>query len=160
MTAVIVDADLSLAAHRDGLVDVLNNYAQLPDIAGGQLPEHVRRQLPDRLAEQPNRQVLLAMRADRVVGVAVCFSAFSTFAAKPLLNIHDLAVHSDARGQGVGTLLLDAVALRAKELGCCRVTLEVVAQNGGAKRLYERVGFEPSQEFWKKELASDPEPHQ
>jgi ribosomal protein S18 acetylase RimI-like enzyme len=75
------------------------------------------------------------------VGVAVCFVGFSTFKARPLLNIHDLAVIPTHRGRGVGRKLLDAVERKARERGCCSVTLEVLEKNVGARRLYAAAGF-------------------
>ena len=149
----VVDADLSRPDHCAGLLAVLDDYARLPHIAGCPLPADVRAALPERLREQPGRVILLALQAERVVGVAVCFLGFSTFVARPLLNIHDLAVLGECRGQGIGGVLLQAVDARATELGCCRVTLEVVEDNPGAKRLYERTGFRMVQEFWKKDLV-------
>lgn len=150
---IVVAADLERPDHRNGLIAVLNDYARLPNISGQPLPDDVQAVLTDRLLQQPGRVILLAMQQERVVGVAVCFRGFSTFAARPLLNIHDLAVLGECRGQGIGSILLEAVDARAKELGCCRVTLEVVEDNPGAKRLYERTGFRMVQEFWKKDLS-------
>ena len=37
---------------------------------------------------------------DKPVGLATTFEGFSTFAAKPLINIHDIAVLPDYRGRG------------------------------------------------------------
>jgi ribosomal protein S18 acetylase RimI-like enzyme len=153
MPISVVDADFGQPAHGEGLVSILDEYARLPHIAGRGLPENVRDNLVDLLVATSGKQILLAIDGEKVVGVAVCFEGFSTFAGRPLLNIHDLAVTADFREQGVGTQLLDAVAGRARELGCCRVTLEVDSENPGAKKLYERSGFVMTQEFWKKELA-------
>jgi ribosomal protein S18 acetylase RimI-like enzyme len=66
---------------------------------------------------------------------------YSTFRARPLLNLHDLAVQPEARERGVGGALLAAVESHARALGCCKVTLEVREDNASARRLYERVGF-------------------
>ena len=153
MPISVVDAELDRPEHCDGLVAILDEYARLPHIAGRGLPVDVIENLTSRLARTSGKQILLAIDGEKVVGVAVCFEAFSTFAGRPLLNIHDLAVTAEYRGQGVGTMLLDAVAQRARELGCCRVTLEVDTENPGAKKLYERSGFVMTQEFWKKELT-------
>lgn len=150
---IVIAADLNRTDHCEGLVAVLDDYARLPNIAGSPLRPEVRALLPERLREQPGRVILLAVQNERVVGVAVCFLGFSTFVARPLLNIHDLAVLGECRGQGIGGVLLKAVDDRARELGCCRVTLEVVDDNPGAKRLYERTGFRMVQEFWKKDLV-------
>jgi ribosomal protein S18 acetylase RimI-like enzyme len=86
--------------------------------------------------------VLLAWHSATPVGIAVCFVGFSTFLARPLLNIHDLAVIPAYRRHGVGRLLLERVAAKGKALGCCKLTLEVRADNHAAQRLYEEVGFD------------------
>ncbi|MEF2278608.1 GNAT family N-acetyltransferase [Deinococcus sp. YIM 134068] len=56
------------------------------------------------------------------------------------LYLDTLAVVPEARGQGVGGLLLDAVAARARELGLPRVGL-LVGEDSRAARLYERHGY-------------------
>ena len=101
-----------------------------------------RRRLIQGLREQAQGRYFLAEHEGELVGVAICFLGFSTFRARPLLNIHDLAVRSDFRGQGVGSELLRAVERAAREEGCCRLTLEVHARNR-ARQLYHRHGFEP-----------------
>ena len=57
------------------------------------------------------------------------------------LRIAALAVDASARGQGLGSLLLDAIFARARSEGCTAVRLEVVDTNTAARRLYERLGF-------------------
>jgi len=88
----------------------------------------------------PGRLVLLAFEGDRPVGVAVCFPGFSTFQARPLINIHDLAVLPGSRGRGVGRALLGAVEDEAHRRGCCKLTLEV-RQDNPAARLYRALGY-------------------
>jgi ribosomal protein S18 acetylase RimI-like enzyme len=85
--------------------------------------------------------VFLAFDGDQAVGAAVCFIGFSTFAAKPLINIHDFVVLSGLRGKGVGRRLLEAIEGKARELGCCKLTLEVMDNNHRALRMYEAAGF-------------------
>ncbi|WP_377509101.1 GNAT family N-acetyltransferase [Octadecabacter sp. R77987] len=46
-----------------------------------------------------------------------------------------------ARGQGVGTALLDAIADKARTRGHGEVRLDVIDTNPRARRLYERQGF-------------------
>jgi ribosomal protein S18 acetylase RimI-like enzyme len=57
------------------------------------------------------------------------------------LRVEVLAVRADARGSGVGTALLEAIAAAARDEGAERLLLEVVDTNGRARDLYERVGF-------------------
>lgn len=52
-----------------------------------------------------------------------------------------LFVAHEARGLGVGTALLDAVASEAKRRGYDQVRLDVVDTNPRAKALYHHVGF-------------------
>jgi len=87
--------------------------------------------------------ILLAWAGETPVGIAVCFRGFSTFAARPNLNLHDVAVRPDHRGRGVGRGLLQAVEARARALGCCKLTLEVLTGNGPALQAYTRFGFKP-----------------
>ena len=72
----------------------------------------------------------------------VCFFGLSTFQARPLLNIHDLAVVPEYLGKGIGRALLSAAETRARRHGCCRLTLEVQDDNQWARSLYESFGFE------------------
>lgn len=52
-----------------------------------------------------------------------------------------IAVDGQFRGQGVGSALLDAMQAKAVESGSERFTLDVVAANEGARKLYERLGM-------------------
>ena len=58
-----------------------------------------------------------------------------------VLHLDTLAVHVDARGQGIGTQLLRAVEALAQSEGKRLVTLEVEDINPQAKKLYESLGF-------------------
>jgi len=66
--------------------------------------------------------------------------ATSWRASDPLAELSILAVVPAARGRGIGSALLDAVEARLGELGVADMTIDVVAGNEGALRLYERRG--------------------
>jgi ribosomal protein S18 acetylase RimI-like enzyme len=140
MDVEIREVDFSDAAQCAGIVEVINSYAIDPIGGGHPLSPEVQTRLVPGLREHPTSLVLLAFAEGRPVGVAVCFFGFSTFAARPLLNIHDLAVVPEWRGRGVGRALLTAAEDRAVERGCCKLTLEVRDDNR-ARALYERFGF-------------------
>lgn len=142
MAISVRDADLADRRDTDAIVHLLASYAADPDAGGGRtISGEARQQLAERLAAIPHRVVLLAVADDRPIGLAVCFEGFSTFAARPLLNLHDLVVDPECRGQGAGGKLLDAVDAEARRRGCVAVTLEVLGANHGAQRLYRRHGF-------------------
>jgi ribosomal protein S18 acetylase RimI-like enzyme len=135
------EADLSRAADAEGLLEVLESYARSPAGGGAPLDPDVRLRLIPALREQDNALLLLALIAGRVVGIATCFYGFSTFAARPLLNVHDLAVLPEHQGRGIGRALLASAEERARARGCAKLTLEVLESNVGARRLYESFGF-------------------
>ncbi len=141
--AEIVEADLHNAQHQDAILRLLDEYSQEPIISGKPLAASVRSELLAGLQRHPTTEVLLAYVDDQAVGIAICFMGFSTFAAKPLLNLHDLAVAADFRGQGIGRRLLEAVEQKAKQLACCKVTLEVHEDNAAARSAYQAAGFRP-----------------
>ena len=141
MQTSIVDANFDDPTHSRGVVEILDSYAREPAGGGRPLSADVRSRLIDALGRHANRVVLLAIQDNRPIGIAVCFVGFSTFAARPVLNIHDLAVLPELRGTGIGTSLLEAAASRARELSCCKLTLEVLQENERALSLYRRFGF-------------------
>ncbi len=141
MSIEIREANLADAAEAAGFLTVLDSYAA--DEMGGATPldPEVRRRLVPALREQPSALVLLAFEAERAVGLATCFFGFSTFAARRLLNVHDLAVLPAFRGRGVGRALLNAAEEHARTRGCAKLTLEVREDNARARGLYEERGF-------------------
>jgi len=137
----IVDADLSRPDHQAAVVELIDAYSRDPMGDGKPLSDEARRELIPGLQQHPTTVILLAHDRSNPIGIAVCFLGFSTFAARPLLNVHDLAVRRPYRGQGVGRQLLAAVECKARDMGCCKLTLEVLENNGPARRLYEAAGF-------------------
>lgn len=156
---VVTLADLSRPTHQHAIVELLDMYAR-DEMGGGKpLADDVRQRLIPALQTQPGGRYFLAFAGERPVGMAICFAGFSTFHAAPLLNIHDIAVVPDLRGQGIGRQLLMVVEQVARRLGCCRLTLEVRADNLAGRRAYEKFGFaagDPqtsAMSFWTKELV-------
>jgi len=136
-------ADYDDATHATDLVALLDDYARDPTGGGEPLAPAVRDALAGTLARTPNAFSILGYREGRPVALANCFVTLSTFACRPLVNVHDLTVVSARRGQGVGRALLEAVEREARLRGACKVTLEVLEGNAPARRAYERAGFRP-----------------
>src|SRR5438552_2448132 len=97
MAITIREADFADPADRDGIVAVLGSYAADPMGGGVPLADAVQARLVPGLQAHPTTLVLLACDDGRPIGIAVCFVGFSTFAARPLLNVHDLAVLPEYR---------------------------------------------------------------
>ena len=142
MAVEIVRADLGNRVHGEATLAVLDSYASDPIGGGVPLAQDVKDRLVPELAKLPHALILLAFDGEEAVGLANCFYGFSSFAARPLLNVHDLAVIPARRGQGIGRALLAEAERRARAAGCCRLTLEVQESNERARGLYRSFGFE------------------
>jgi GNAT superfamily N-acetyltransferase len=136
----IVHADLGRSEHQRAVVDLIDAYSRDPMGDGKPLDDDVKRRLIPGLREHPTTVIFLAFDGERPVGIALCFRGFSSFYAKPLVNIHDFAVLPEYRGGGIGKRLLQSVENHAKKLGCCKLTLETQDHNP-AQKLYKSFGF-------------------
>jgi GNAT superfamily N-acetyltransferase len=65
-------------------------------------------------------------------------------------ELETLAVAQEARGEGIGSLLIESCRALLREEGVSHWSVGVVEVNEGATRLYERVGFRP---FYRQLLA-------
>lgn len=138
---LIVRADFGNAEHARALVDMLDAYARDPAGGGHALSEYARTHLVEEMAARPQVFSVLAFDGAQVVGLVNCIEGFSTFACKPLVNVHDVAVAASHRGQRIGERMLALAEDIARARGACKMTLEVLSGNLGANRLYERIGF-------------------
>ena len=148
VTVRVCRADYADPLHAAALVSVLDAYAQDPMGGGEALSDFAKAHLVAALSARPQAYSVLAFAQtqgdalERPVGLVNCIEGFSTFACLPLVNVHDVAVLSDSRGQGVGEKMLVLAEAIARERGACKMTLEVLQGNASAERLYRRVGFD------------------
>ena len=142
MAVQVKRIDLADETHEAAIIKLLDFLALTPE-DGQPLPDNVRQTLVPRLREHPGTHVFLAFEGSTAVGLAICFVGFSSFRAARLLNIHDLVVHPDCRGQGIGTLLLKEIESFARRNEYCKLTLEVRADGLRARKLYVDFGFDP-----------------
>jgi len=143
MSIGIVQVDYENAEQAAVLIDLLDAYSRDPMGGGEELNEVVKRRLPKALVSFPGALSLLAYMDGVAVGLCNAFEGFSTFYAQPLINIHDLYVRPEYRGQGVAGRLLLEVERIARERGCCKMTLEVLEGNTPAQKSYRHLGFAP-----------------
>jgi ribosomal protein S18 acetylase RimI-like enzyme len=151
----IRQADLDRKDDRDAVLHLVDVYARDAMGDGRPLTEETGRRTIDGLRSHPAGSQYVAYASEQPVGLAVCFLGFSTFAGRPLINIHDVIVHPDYRRQGIARALLEHVEMVAKQSDCCKLTLEVRCDNAPAKSAYQQHGFAPGQpayEFWTKTL--------
>lgn len=137
----IIDADLASPEHAQAVVHLLNEYALDPMGGSSGLSEFARANLIAELRRRQWIRVLLAFVDGEPAGLAICIEGFSSFACKPLLNIHDLAVVRKFRGRGVGRKMLESIEALARSMDCCKITLEVLEGNRVAQSVYRACGY-------------------
>ena len=158
----VVRADYTSSRHAADLVFLLNSYATDPMGGGEALSPAVQENLAATLADLPHAVSVLCYVDGKPAGLANCFEGFSTFSCRKLLNIHDIAVHSDYRGLGLSQRLLEKIEQLAVERGCVKLTLEVLEGNVPAAGAYRKFGFAAYQldpamgraMFWEKPLSA------
>ena len=102
-----------------------------------------------------NRVSLVAVDDnDYVVGYAICKYRIENGEGLLLpsksLWLEDLCVDESIRGQGIGTVLFDAVEKIAKENDCDSITLNVWSFNEKAKDFYDMHGMKPQRTILEK----------
>lgn len=145
-TLTIQPVNFDAPAQTADFLFLLDHYMRGPTGNGRPMDDALRARLPDEIRRRPTVLCHLGYleesgAARRPVGLINCVEGFSTFAGKPLLNIHDIVVHADHRRRGfAGQLLAHAEAV-ARARGCCKLTLEVLTGNRGAYDAYVGFGF-------------------
>jgi GNAT superfamily N-acetyltransferase len=105
---------------------------------------------------RPAAEVLLAEVAGAPVGFALFFPSYSTFLARPGLYLEDLFVEPTARGHGVGTALMSALARIAVTRGYGRFEWSVLDWNQPALTFYAALGAVPQAEWTVQRLIGAP----
>jgi len=104
----------------------------------------------DTFGGDPRAHVLVAERADRVVGVLGLHRIPLFHRAGDLARITVLVVAGGHRGQGIGRSLVEAAERIARETRCWRVEVTSAMYLGQAHGFYERLGFaEKRRRFFK-----------
>ena len=82
---------------------------------------------------------LVAENDSGIIGIVNCVVHANTWTTRPVCYLEDLFVDPQARGQGAGRALIDAVVAHARAEGWLRVYWQTKADNKTAQRLYDRV---------------------
>jgi GNAT superfamily N-acetyltransferase len=89
---------------------------------------------------RPSIEALVAESAGRIVGYALFFHNYSSFAGKRGLYLEDIYVQPSQRGSGLGTALLRRLAALAVERQCARFEWTVLDWNQPAIDFYQKLG--------------------
>lgn len=83
---------------------------------------------------------------NRIVGFSVCYDSVSFVELSETrtrqLQLKELFVCKEYRGKGIGTLLMENVMRRAREVGCYRIDWNVRDWNESGIEFYKRIGAE------------------
>ncbi len=155
----ICAVDWSNPSHAAGVLAMIRAYALEATGGKGLEPEAQARLIPA-LRERHDYVGVIALVPGQAVGLVNAFEGFSTFMARPLLNVHDVYVAPARRGYGLAACMLESLEAQAMARGCGKLTLEVLEHNLPAIASYRKFGFKPyalnpaqgSATFWEKRL--------
>ena len=99
-------ADYQSATDAAALVMLLDAYASDPAGGGEPLSDFAKTHLVRELSARPQAYSVLAFEGEAPVGLVNCIEGFSSFACKPLVNVHDVAVLASHRGRGIAEAML------------------------------------------------------
>jgi len=156
----IIEADLNIEEHAQAYLTLMSHYACDPMGGGEDLSDYAKKNLISTLLTRSDVTILLVFKQDQPAGLLTAIEGFSTFACKPLFNIHDVVVMKAFRGFSLTNMLFTQIETIAKQRGYCKITLEVLSGNEIAKNAYSKQGYadyqlDPSHGsalFWSKSL--------
>ena len=156
-----VIADLTTKKHADAYLNLMSHYACDPMGGGEDISDFAKKNLISSLLKRSDIFIVLIFSGDQPAALLTAIEGFSTFACKPLFNIHDVVVHSDFRGKRLTKCLFEKIEELAQQRDCCKITLEVLSGNDVACKAYQSLGFSDYQLdpafgsalFWSKKLS-------
>ncbi|MER7821719.1 GNAT family N-acetyltransferase [Streptomyces sp. NPDC096097] len=106
-----------------------------------------------RLTDDPNQHLVVAVRADRVVGTLqlTIVPGLSRKGATRSI-VEGVRVHADERGSGLGTRFVEWAVEKSRAENCALVQLTSDVTRTDAHRFYERLGFTASHVGFKLQL--------
>lgn len=150
-----VQVNLEDENHCNNLLLLLDDYMRDEIGTGKPMPAGLGPRLINGLRNHAGYIGFFVCIGNDFAALANCNLNFSTWQAKPLINIHDFIVSSSFRNRGIGMYLLKEIEQYALQKGYCRINLEVRIDNYKAQNLYRKAGYTectPSNYFWELRL--------
>jgi ribosomal protein S18 acetylase RimI-like enzyme len=108
------------------------------------------------LDANPHQLLLVAEREGQVIGTAqLSFMPGLSHRGMLRADVEAVRIHSDARGEGLGSTLITHCIEEARSRGCGMIQLTSNASRTDARRFYERLGFTASHIGFKMSLAAE-----
>jgi ribosomal protein S18 acetylase RimI-like enzyme len=122
------------------LVEMMRLYWEFEQIRG--FDAHNAERLLTSFLKQPELgRGWIAFDDQQVLGYLLCSRVFSFEYGGPTATIDEIYVIADARGRGVGKLLVGTAEQVMREQGCVHIEMEVSARNVRAQHFYSVLGF-------------------
>ena len=125
------EADLPAAL---ALIQELAEYEKAPQ----EVTNNLDMMREDGFGTNPIFKFFVAEAPEGIIGIAVYFTAYSTWKGKTIY-LEDLVVTEKYRRFGIGKKLFDAVAKKAEELGAKRFAWQVLEWNEPAIQFYRKA---------------------
>lgn len=95
------------------------------------------------ILEQPSRGRIFVIRTDhKIIGMVNLLFTISTAAGGFVIQMEDVIIHPDHRGQGFGSQLLSYVIDFARKKNFMRITLLTDKISAESQRFFQRFGFQ------------------
>jgi len=124
------------------LIRELAIYERQPDAVTVSMEEFV----DSGFGEQPVWGAFVAERDGRIIGLALYYIRYSTWKGRRLY-LEDLIVTEEARGMGIGKLLLDSTVAYAQEKGYSGMMWQVLDWNAPAIEFYKKYNADFDSEW-------------
>jgi putative acetyltransferase len=122
------------------VIAILREYVASPSVSlAFQNYEAEFAALPGKYAA-PDGRLLLAWKGQVVVGCAALRRVDET-----TCEMKRVYVRPDARGESLGRRLIERILDEARAAGYSRICLDVLPELSAAQRIYESLGFQPSE---------------
>lgn len=99
----------------------------------------VEQLIKDGFSKNSKFNVFVAEENNVIVGAALFYERYSTWKGR-IIHLEDLIVTHKRRGSGIGIALYKAVLKYGYDLGCKRITWDVLDWNTPAKDFYKSTG--------------------
>ena len=94
------------------------------------------------LFERRIATILLMECDDKVIGYAIYYPIFGSFAAHANVHLEDLYIREEYRKRGLGRVFFEAIAGRAREEGYAKMEWSCLDWNTPSIGFYEKIGAE------------------
>lgn len=144
----------AISTDAEKIAPLFNDYRQFY-----QQPSDVKKALSFISERLNNNDSIIFFAQDEngvVLGFTQLYPSFSSVSAKSILILNDLFVDEDARGLGIGKLLLESAKDFAISRGDKGIALETTPDNTGAQALYQNLGYDRVEGYLHYFLSLDP----